>query len=41
MAFSVLLSTIKNPESRGKFKAAFLKVFRAIKAAFPGDPDFE
>jgi hypothetical protein len=41
MAFSILLSTIKNPDSRAKFKSAFLKVFRAIRAAFPNDPDFE
>ena len=40
MGFSILLSTVKNPKSKEKFRKAFLKVFNAIKAAYPNDPDF-
>jgi len=41
ISFAVLLRTVKNEESKKNFRAAFLKVFRSIRAAFPGDPDFE
>lgn len=41
MGITVLLATVKNAESKTKFKAAFLKVFRAIQDAFSGDPDFD
>ena len=41
MAFSILLSTIKNTKSKEKFKRAFLKVFKAIKSQYAEDPDFD
>ena len=40
MGVSALLVAIKNPAKRVSMRAIFLKVFRSIKAAFAGDPDF-
>ena len=40
-SIGVILNSVKNPESKVKFRKAFLKVFNTIKAAFAGDPDFE
>ena len=39
--FTALGTTIKNPASKAKYKAAILKLYRAIKTAFAGDPDFQ
>jgi hypothetical protein len=36
-AISTLLMTLKNPKQLAKFKAATLKVYRAIKLAFPAE----
>ncbi len=41
MGFTILLSTIKNAASKVKFRAAFLKIFRAIRLAYASDPDFQ
>lgn len=41
MAIAVILQTVKNPDSKRKFKSAFLKVRNAINAAFAGDEDFQ
>lgn len=40
LGVSALLVSIKNPDKRVSMKAIFLKVFRTIKAAYAGDPDF-
>lgn len=40
MAITTILSTIKNPKSKAKLKAAMLKVRNAINQAYAGDPDF-
>lgn len=40
LGITTVLAAIKNPGKKATFKKAFLKVFSAIKAAFPGDPDF-
>jgi hypothetical protein len=41
LGISTILSAIKNPKKAAKLRKALLKVYRAIKAAFPDDPDFE
>ena len=41
MGISVILQTLKNPVSKRKFRNAFLKVFKAIKAAFADDEEFQ
>ena len=41
MAFAILFSTIKNPETKAKLRSAFLKLFRNIKIVYAGDPDFQ
>lgn len=41
MGVTALFVFIKNPESKAKYKAISLKVYRKIKEAFAGDPDFE
>ncbi len=38
---TVVLQTIKNPEKKRKLRNVFLKIFRAIKAAFPNDEEFQ
>ena len=40
-AIGMVLSSVTNPESQAKYKRAFLKMFKAIKAAFAGDSDFQ
>lgn len=40
LAVGVVLSLIKKPADKAKFRSALLKIFRAIKAGFPGDVDF-
>lgn len=37
---NAILDTVKNPEKNKKWRLAILKVYRAIKAANLGDPDF-
>ena len=41
MALAVVLQAIKSPIKRTALRNALLKVFRTIKAAYPGDPDFQ
>lgn len=41
LGISAILSAIKNPAKKAQLRKAFLKVFNAIKAAFPTDPDFQ
>lgn len=41
LGVSALLTAIKNPKKAEKLRKTLLKVYRAIKAAFPDDPDFE
>jgi hypothetical protein len=40
MGVSALLVALKSPTKQKKMRKIFLKVFNAIKAAFPGDPEF-
>jgi hypothetical protein len=40
-AINALLMTIKNPAKAAQWRAAMLKIFRAIKNAYPLDPDFQ
>lgn len=40
MGVSALLIALKNPTKREKMRKIFVKIFNAIKAAFPDDPDF-
>lgn len=40
MGISAILAAIKNQQKKAALKKAMLKVFNAIKAAYPGDPDF-
>jgi ABC-type uncharacterized transport system permease subunit len=39
--FSVLKQSVKNAQSKANMKAAFLKLFNAIKALYADDPDFQ
>lgn len=39
--FTWVLSTIKNPKSKAKYKAVILKVFKTIWVAFANDPEFK
>jgi hypothetical protein len=41
MGISVILQTLKNPTRKRKFRNAFLKVFKGIKAGFADDPEFQ
>ena len=41
MGVAVLLKAVKNPEKKRKMRNIFLKVFTAIKSAFPDDKDFQ
>lgn len=41
LGVSSLLVAIKNPKRKAQLRSTFLKVYRAIKVAFAGDPDFE
>lgn len=38
---TVLLSVLKDPKKKEKFRKIAKKVFDAIRTAFPGDPDFD
>lgn len=38
---TVVLQTIKNAEKKRKLRNIFLKIFRAIKSAFPNDAEFQ
>lgn len=40
MALAVIFSTIKNPQKKASLRAAMLKLYRAVKSMYPGDPDF-
>lgn len=37
----LIAGTIKNDKSKAKFKKVLLQVYRAIKAIYATDPDFE
>lgn len=37
---TILLGSIKNPESKARVRKIALKVYTSIKTAFAGDPDF-
>lgn len=39
-AVGIILTTVKNDESRATFRRALLKIFLAIRSAYPGDVDF-
>ena len=41
IVFQILKDSVKNPASKAKMRAAFLKLFNAIKSLYSGDPDFE
>ena len=41
LGISAILASIKNPAKAANLKKAMLKVFNAIKAAYPNDPDFQ
>lgn len=41
MGTAAILQSIKNPDSRAGLKKVMLKIYRSIKAAYAGDPDFE
>lgn len=41
MGTAAILASIKNPESRAALKKVMLKIYKSIKAAYIGDPDFE
>lgn len=41
MAFSAIKATIKNEDSKRKYRAVWLELFNAIKMAYLGDPDFQ
>jgi hypothetical protein len=41
MGISTILMALKNPTSKRKFRNAFLKVFKGIKAAFADDEEFQ
>ncbi len=41
IGINVTLTLLKNPEHRQKFRSALLKIYKAIKAGFPTDPDFQ
>jgi len=38
---AALLGTIKNPNKRAKLRAGALKLFRAIRAVYFDDPEFQ
>ncbi len=38
--FEVLKTVVKNAQSKGKMKAALLKLRNSINVAYSGDPDF-
>ncbi len=37
---TIVKSTVKSEKSKARFRSVFLKVYRAIKAAFAGDEAF-
>jgi hypothetical protein len=39
--FSYLISSIKNPKKKAKFRTAFLKLFGLIWAQFQNDEEFK
>lgn len=39
--FTWVLSTIKDPNNRAKYKAVILKVFKVIWTLFGTDPEFQ
>lgn len=41
MAVSVLVQLARDPNGRGKWRKALLKVFREIANAFPNDVEFQ
>lgn len=41
MGISVILSMLKNPQKKAAIRKAMLKVFKGIKAAYAGDPEFQ
>jgi len=41
MGVSALLRVAADPKRASKWRRALLKVFRAIAAAFPSDPEFK
>ena len=41
MAVAILLASIKNPAKKEKLRKVCVKIFNSIRAAFPGDPDFQ
>lgn len=38
---SLLKQTVKNEQSKKKMRRVCLEIFRTLKSAFAGDPDFE
>ena len=40
LAVGVVLSVIKDPKKKAQLRSALLKIFKAIRAGFPNDPDF-
>ena len=41
LGVTALFVSIKNEQSKGKFKKICIKIVTTIKSAFAGDPDFE
>jgi hypothetical protein len=40
LGITLVLNAIKNPAKKKALRKAMLKIFNAIKMAYPGDPDF-
>jgi hypothetical protein len=38
---TAILAALKGPKKKAALRKAMLKVFNAIKMAYPNDPDFE
>lgn len=41
LVVTIVKSTVKNEKSKARFRLVLLRIFRAIRAGFAGDPDFE
>ena len=41
MGIAAILQGLKNPTTKRKFRNAFLKVYKGIKAGFADDPEFQ
>lgn len=41
MGTTAILTSLKNPDKVAVIRRVMLKIFRAIKNAYPGDPDFQ